>query len=120
MARDVVKETTINGCPFKPGEMVLLSFPAANRDPAMFPDADRVVIDRKEIAMRRSGLGIHRCIGSNLARMEIAVALQEWLPRIPDFRLDPAADGDMVGGHGARTAPAAASVRLSCRAARLI
>jgi len=91
MARDVVKETTINGCPFKPGEMVLLSFPAANRDPAMFPDADRVVIDRKENRHAAFGLGIHRCIGSNLARMEIAVALQEWLPRIPDFRLDPAA-----------------------------
>ena len=91
MARDVVKETTINGCPFKAGEMVLLSFPAANRDPAMFPDADRVVIDRKENRHAAFGLGIHRCIGSNLARMEIAVALQEWLPRIPDFRLDPAA-----------------------------
>jgi cytochrome P450 len=91
MARDVVKATTINGCPFKPGEMVLLSFPAANRDPAMFPDAGRVVIDRKENRHAAFGLGIHRCIGSNLARMEITVALQEWLLRIPDFRLDPAA-----------------------------
>ena len=91
MAREVVKETTINGCPFKAGEMVLLSFPAANRDPAMFPDADRVVIDRKENRHAAFGLGIHRCIGSNLARMEITVALQEWLPRIPEFRLAPAA-----------------------------
>src|SRR3954467_3899350 len=48
MAREVMKETTISGCPVKPGNMVLLSFPAANRDPAMFPDADKVVIDRKE------------------------------------------------------------------------
>ena len=77
MAREVVKETTINGCPFKPGQMVLLSFPAANRDPAMFPDADRVVIDRKENRHAAFGLGIHRCIGSNLARMEITVALEE-------------------------------------------
>ena len=45
MAREVVKDKTINGCPMKSGEMVLLSFPAANRDPKMFPDADRVVID---------------------------------------------------------------------------
>ncbi len=73
----------------KPGEMVLLSFPAANRDPAVFKDADRVVIDRKENRHAAFGLGIHRCIGSNLARMEIAVALQEWLKRIPEFRLDP-------------------------------
>jgi hypothetical protein len=90
MAREVMKETTISGCPVKPGNMVLLSFPAANRDPAMFPDADRVVIDRKENRHAAFGLGIHRCVGSNLARMEMAVAIEEWLKRIPDFRLDPA------------------------------
>jgi cytochrome P450 len=90
MAREVMKETTISGCPVKPGNMVLLSFPAANRDPAMFPDADRVVIDRKENRHAAFGLGIHRCVGSNLARMEMTVAIEEWLKRIPDFRLDPA------------------------------
>ena len=91
MAREVTKETEIGGCPVKPGNMVLLSFPAANRDPAMFPDADRVVIDRAENRHAAFGLGIHRCIGSNLARMEMTVALEEWLARIPEFRLDPAA-----------------------------
>jgi cytochrome P450 len=90
MAREVLKDTTVNGCPMKAGETVMLSFPAANRDPAVFPDADRVQIDRKENRHAAFGLGIHRCIGSNLARMEITVALQEWLRRIPDFRLDPA------------------------------
>jgi cytochrome P450 len=89
MAREVIKETTIGGCPLKPGEMVLLSFPAANRDPAVFEDADRVVIDRKVNRHAAFGLGIHRCIGSNLARMEITIALQEWFARIPEFRLDP-------------------------------
>jgi len=91
MARQVVKETQINGCAFKEGEMVLLSFPAANRDPAVFPDADRVVIDRTENRHAAFGLGIHRCVGSNLARLEITVALEEWLAAIPEFRLDPAA-----------------------------
>ena len=90
MAREVMKETVISGCPVKPGNMVLLSFPAANRDPAMFPDADKVVIDRKENRHAAFGLGIHRCVGSNLARMEMTVAIEEWLKRIPDFRLDPA------------------------------
>jgi cytochrome P450 len=90
MAREVAKDTTVGGCPFRAGEMVLLSFPAANRDPAMFPQADRVLIDRKENRHAAFGLGIHRCIGSNLARMEITVALQEWLKRIPEFQLDPA------------------------------
>jgi cytochrome P450 len=90
MAREVMKETEIGGCPIKPGNMVLLSFPAANRDPAMFPDADKVVIDRKQNPHAAFGLGIHRCIGSNLARMNMTVAIGEWLKRIPDFRLDPA------------------------------
>jgi cytochrome P450 len=89
MAREVVKETRIGGCTFKPGHMVLLSFPAANRDPAVFPDADRVIIDRTQNRHAAFGLGIHRCVGSNLARMEIRVALTEWLARIPEFRLDP-------------------------------
>jgi cytochrome P450 len=89
MAREVVKETQINGCTFKPGQMILLSFPAANRDPAMFADADRVIIDRAHNRHAAFGLGIHRCIGSNLARMEISVALTEWLARFPEFRLDP-------------------------------
>jgi cytochrome P450 len=85
MAREVIAETQINGCPFKPGQMVMLSFPAANRDPAMFPDADRVIIDRKENRHAAFGLGIHRCIGSNLARMEVTVALEELLRRVPEF-----------------------------------
>jgi cytochrome P450 len=90
MAREVMKDTTISGCPVKKNNMVLLSFPAANRDPAMFPNADKVVIDRKENRHAAFGLGIHRCVGSNLARMEMIVAIEEWLKRIPDFRLDPA------------------------------
>src|SRR3954462_6822529 len=65
MAREVIKETTVSGCPIKPGNMVLLSFPAANRDPAVFPDADKVIIDRKENRHAAFGLGIHRCIGSH-------------------------------------------------------
>jgi hypothetical protein len=89
MAREVVKDTVVEGCPIKAGNMVLLSFPAANRDPAMFPDADKVVIDRKENRHSAFGLGIHRCVGSNLARLEMTVAIEEWLKRIPEFHLDP-------------------------------
>jgi cytochrome P450 len=103
MAREVIKETTIGGCPFKPGEMVLLSFPAANRDPAMFPDADRVKIDRTQNRHAAFGLGIHRCIGSNLARMEITVALQEWLKRIPEFSLAPG--GEVTWSEGTVRGP---------------
>ena len=87
MAREVAKEAEINGCTFKPGQMVMLSFPAANRDPAMFADADKVVIDRKENRHAAFGLGIHRCVGSNLARLEMTVAVAELLKRIPEFGL---------------------------------
>ena len=87
MAREVIEETEVGRCPFKPGQMVMLSFPAANRDPAMFPDADKVVIDRKQNRHAAFGLGIHRCIGSNLARMELTVAVEELLKRIPEFVL---------------------------------
>jgi cytochrome P450 len=88
MAREIVKETQINGCSFKPGQMVLLSFPAACRDPEVFPDADKVIIDRKENRHSAFGLGIHRCVGSNLARMEMTVAVEELLKRIPEFTLN--------------------------------
>ena len=87
MAREVVADATVAGCPMKAGNMVLLSFPAANRDPAMFPDPDRVILDRAENRHAAFGLGIHRCVGSNLARMELTVAVETFLQRVPAFRM---------------------------------
>jgi cytochrome P450 len=110
MAREVMKETVISGCPIKRGNMVLLSFPAANRDPAMFPDADKVIIDRKENRHAAFGLGIHRCVGSNLARMEMTVAIEEWLKRIPKFGLDPA--GEVTWSEGTVRGPRQLPLRL--------
>jgi hypothetical protein len=92
MARYVAEDYQYNGCPMREGDRVLMNFPAANRDPEKFADADRVIIDRDENPHIAFGVGIHRCAGSNLARMEMRVAIQEWLTRIPDFRLaDPSA-----------------------------
>ncbi len=105
MARLVAKDTAINGCTFKEGEMVMLPFPAANRDPAMFPDADKVIIDRKENRHAAFGLGIHRCIGSNLARMEMTVAVEEFLKRIPDFELAGEASWSAGAVRGPRRIP---------------
>ncbi len=93
MARLVAEDYTFEGCAFKEGEWVLLPFPAANRDPEVFPEADRVVLDRAENRHAAFGLGIHRCLGSNLARLELRVALEEWLARFPEFEL---ADPDAV------------------------
>jgi cytochrome P450 len=87
MARLVSEDFELQGCPMREGDWLLLPFPAANRDPEVFPDADRVVIDRIENRHAAFGLGIHRCLGSNLARMELTVAVDEWLRRYPDFEL---------------------------------
>ena len=87
MARLVAKDFEFDGCAMKEGDWVLLPFPAANRDPSVFPDADKVVLDRVENRHAAFGLGIHRCIGSNLARMELRVALEEWMAYYPDFEL---------------------------------
>ena len=92
MARIVSQDTEIGGCPVKRGESVLLPFPAANRDPEVFPDADKVIIDREENRHVAFGLGIHRCLGSNLARLELRVAVEVFIQRFPKFELaDPSA-----------------------------
>ena len=98
MARIVNDDTEVNGACMHAGDRILLSFPAANRDPAAFPDAEKVIIDRAVNRHVAFGVGIHRCAGSNLARMELRVALEEWLERIPDFRLADGAHVTWAGG----------------------
>jgi cytochrome P450 len=88
MARLVRDDTRWGGADMKADDWILLSFPAANRDPAQFDRAGEVVIDREVNRHAAFGLGIHRCIGSHLARMELRVALEAWLERIPEFTLD--------------------------------
>ncbi|MCU1356252.1 MAG: putative cytochrome [Acidimicrobiales bacterium] len=87
MARIAATDTEIGGCPVAARDWVLLPFPAANRDPEAFERADEFVIDRQRNRHVAFGLGIHRCIGSNLARMELTVAVDEWMKRIPEFEL---------------------------------
>jgi cytochrome P450 len=87
MARLVREDMHWNGVDMKADDWILLSFPAANRDPAQFDRADEVVIDREVNRHAAFGLGIHRCVGSHLARMELRVALEVWLERIPEFSL---------------------------------
>jgi hypothetical protein len=87
MARVVTEDVEFEGCPMKAGDKVLMNFPAANRDPEVFDDADRVMLDRELNRHVAFGSGIHRCAGSNLARMELRVAIEEWLRRIPEFHL---------------------------------
>ncbi|HCB34849.1 MAG TPA: cytochrome P450 [Acidimicrobiaceae bacterium] len=87
MARVANEDVEISGCPVQAGEKVFLPFGAGNRDPEKFERADEVLIDRAENRHFAFGIGIHRCLGSNLARMELRVALEEWLVRFPEFEL---------------------------------
>jgi hypothetical protein len=87
MAREVAEDGEVGGCPMHKGDRVLLPFPSGNRDPEAFDRPDEVIIDRKVNRHFAFGVGIHRCLGSNLARMELRVAVQTWLDRIPEFTL---------------------------------
>ena len=87
MARLVAKDNDFHGCPMKKDDWVLLPFPAANRDPKKFEDPDTFIVDREENRHAAFGLGIHRCLGSNLARLELRVAVEEFIRRFPSFEL---------------------------------
>jgi cytochrome P450 len=88
MARRIMADGEVAGCPVRAGEQMLLPFPAANHDPAAFDEPERFVIDRQVNRHVAFGVGIHRCIGSNLARLELRVALQEWMRAFPGFVVD--------------------------------
>jgi cytochrome P450 len=107
MARLVKQDMHWHGVDMKADDWILLSFPAANRDPAQFDRAGEVVIDREVNRHAAFGLGIHRCLGSHLARMELRTALEVWLERIPEFSLeDPSAVRWSAGQiRGPRTLP---------------
>ncbi len=88
MARLVKEDMEFHGVQMKKEDWVLLPFPAANRDDNQFANANEVVIDREENRHAAFGLGIHRCLGSNLARLEMNVAIEVFLQRFPDFSVD--------------------------------
>ena len=108
MGRLVTEDLDFHGCPMKKDDWVLLAFPAANRDPLKFEDPDMFVIDRAENRHAAFGLGIHRCVGSNLARLELKVAIEEFIKRFPRFELA----GDTRWSVGMVRGPRAIPVRV--------
>jgi cytochrome P450 len=110
MARLVREDVHWNGADMKAEDFVLLSFPAANRDPSQFERADEVIVDREINRHAAFGLGIHRCLGSHLARMELRVALEVWLERIPSFSLIDA--GSVTWAAGQTRGPRTVRVRI--------
>ncbi len=86
-ARLVTADTEVAGARLGAGDMVLLSIPSANRDENEFADSDEVVLDRSPNRHLSFGVGVHRCLGVHVARMELEVALQEFLRMVPEFSL---------------------------------
>ncbi len=88
-ARAATGESVVAGCPISPGSIVFVSIGAANVDPAVFGDPFDVRFDREENRHLGFGGGVHRCLGSHLARRELRIALREWHRRIPEYELKP-------------------------------
>ncbi|MCW2495152.1 cytochrome P450 [Jatrophihabitans sp.] len=88
MARKVETDTELHGCPVKANDWMLLPFPAANVDPTVWDRPEEFLFDRPKNPHFAFGLGVHRCLGSNLARLEMRVALSEFVKRFPTFVTD--------------------------------
>lgn len=85
VARVAVQETEIDGCPVHKGDGVMIMLGSVNTDEADLPDADVVRFDREVNRHVAFGGGVHRCLGSHLARLELRTAVREWHKRIPEY-----------------------------------
>lgn len=86
--RRVLADTVLGGVPMQEGDLITIAIAAANRDPKHFPDPDRFDVGRNPNKHLAFASGIHVCAGMNVARMEGRVALERFLARFPDYRLD--------------------------------
>lgn len=87
LGRSVTKDVELAGHQFKKDDFVLLNYASASRDPAAIDNPDVIDIERDKILHTAFGVGVHRCIGSHLARLELRVVFEELLSRIPNFSL---------------------------------
>lgn len=99
-ARKATQDMDFAGCPIKAGDMAAFPLAMANRDDQMFPDGRRVDLDRGVTRHIAFGGGPHRCLGSHLARQEMAILIEEWHRRIPVYELaaEPVEHGGQVFG----------------------
>ena len=98
MARIADVDVSYGGVRIQQGDKVLMNFPAACHDPEHFENPDEFIIDRQRNRHVAFGSGIHRCAGSNLARLEMNVALRVWLERIPEFHVSDPDSMKWAGG----------------------
>ena len=99
MLRTATRDVEFNGIRIKEGDRVYCSSILANRDPREFPDANRIDLERKRNPHAAFSYGPHRCLGSHLARRELDIGLQEFLARIPPFRIQEGTAPIVYGGY---------------------
>jgi cytochrome P450 len=100
LRRTVTEDVDLGGTHLRPGDKVLLCFGAANRDPSAFTDPDKLIVDRKPNPHLGFGLGLHRCVGSHLAKLQLQIAITELLARYQEFSLDPEGSIELSSGLG--------------------
>lgn len=88
MSRTATRDVELGGQQIRAGDRMMVSFGAANRDPAVFDEPGQVRLDRSPNRHIAFGHGVHRCVGAQLAKVQAVVMLQETLRRIPDFVID--------------------------------
>jgi cytochrome P450 len=89
VARVAAQDAEVGGCPIHKGDHVGVSIGSANTDERALPDADTVNLTRQPNKHLAFGGGVHRCLGSHLARLELRTTLREWHQRIPDYEIVP-------------------------------
>lgn len=87
-ARTARKPFTLHGQTINPGQRVITLLASANRDEREYPEPDEFIWDRPIKRSLAFGRGQHFCIGYHLARLEVAVLVEEWLRRVPEFSID--------------------------------
>ncbi len=99
MIRVATKNIDFEGAPIRKGDYVSCATMIANRDPAEFECPNTIDLAREDNRHAAFGYGPHRCLGSHLARREIVIGLEEWLARIPGFRIKDGTAPITHGGH---------------------
>ncbi len=98
VARTVTADVEVAGVQLKAGDRVALNYAAASRDPEVCSSPRKFDVHREEVVHTAFGVGPHRCIGENLARLEIRISIDEFLRRIPEFGLAPGSRPEFESG----------------------
>ena len=99
LGRTATRDVEVSGTTIKEGEFVILTYACSSRDPRHMEEPEKIDLRRQGIPHSTFGVGPHRCIGSNLARVELTATLEEWLKRIPEFRVKTGTEPTYVTGY---------------------